>query len=1230
MIRRITVLLHFPGDAHPIDVSHLYRDGSGGVSERLFNDDKKSVQDTFSFALIHNQVIVDKIRSSRGKIGCKIFNAQTSAEIFSGVIEPNASQGSHQVNEPIRLEVVDSTDRLDEMVATSFQFPSSLSGTPLKVCDYSDPANSIFHQVCYLAGYAPEDLVSGVPNTATIQHCSAKASQETYRQFLDGILFEHLLVLDDDGQGRLTTKAWTRSDSSYDQTLDSKDLSVVEPVTWQRRYIQEDGIALEWAGTQILEEALLYRESLPVTAQGEFTGQPIAAGDYFPPDSDIQDVYQEYIERWLDIPYLERETRIKNRDISLITTDQASVVFEGDDGVILNNENYDWHRSQIRFRNTTAETKSIYKFEVRGRALIRSVVYTTTSPEEASNPKPYTSRFVFSHATAQALANALALDIEYADFDYSFGLNRYLQPGTVVRLVNLKNNIDTRVIIRSCDYEIGRPVYRYSAVGLAEFSSLSFVESLLSPSMGPLQIPGSPGAPGYRTATMTLYKWLSNPPTSDWPTGFSTYTWATGEWTLPATPCSWTKTPGAPAQGQLLYAINLIVTNNNTDAESTVYWLASPTVIVVGAAGIDGDPGDDGKTTELRFAKNTSATTGPAFTANNDNPGAAWSATEPSLATNEYLWRISSMWLGTERLTNWTGLVRMSGIPGPTGATGAKGAAGKFAINADPWMDDFTQWASSGASMFTILTDPSAPEGNKVLASANGAPAYAEDKNYIAIDRNKSYRVRFWAKADTAGAYVYFCLRQFQNNAGTICPTNGGRSPYKPAPAVLTTSWVLYEFTWSSADWQASMKYVKPDFLLNYNNFAGYVRVTGLFVQEIIRAGYIEAGAITANEIASDTITALQMSALAMFSKAYEMSSDGALYVGNPSYDLAQLFFGRDGGKWKFRLGDWLKADGTTLEINGDLNAVKIKASSAIYSSDGKLKISDMAIGPGDGFCFATYNQTGNPISGSIRQSLHSEGWVSGWNHVGLVTERYDGYAWSGSLGQGAYIRCGVRDDGDRYQALIQTGSIIGYPKGIFSLGTGISAASTQSSQWGVFHEAAKSASISLWASSTEQTISLGAPIINVSGSILPSGSVDVGSGSQKFRDGYFSGNVHVLGGIAAAVIVNDVHAYGSVGAVNVTRTLPALSVGQWCRCYATAKVDGVKYFRLLLPSGGTYKVFFIKSFALLAYSPEGNLTAMLEPPLAGGTEIVRATSYYLSPKFYEYLTVEAMIMRVS
>lgn len=478
MIRRIGLELHFPGDPSPVSVASLYREGSGHISLRAFNDDKQSVVNTFSFSLRHDQGVVDKVRSATGNIAVYAYDPTDSSALFSGIIEPSAQQSSHQVVESLRLEAVDASHLLDEKIAASFEYPATIGAAPYKVCDPSDTAHSIFHQVVLSAGYLPIQIAATIGNTATVQHCAAKAGDETYREFLDGLLFEYGLVVDTDEAGRIITKRWTDTSGTYSDILDADDLSVVEPCTWERRYIKEDGVSVEWAETAVMDGALLYRDSLPVSSDGEFTGKPIAAGDYYPPDSDIEDVFQDFVERWLDKPYLERSTRLRNRDISLISTDSHEVLFTADDGVAQNAAEYESHRAKVRFRNTAAGTKSIYTFEIRGRALYRAAVRKTVAPDVAAKPREITTRFIFDAAAAGALANSLALDLVYGDFEYSFGLNRYIAPGTTVRLVNLKNNIDTDVLIQECDYDIGRPIYRYRAVALAEYADVPAVTTV--------------------------------------------------------------------------------------------------------------------------------------------------------------------------------------------------------------------------------------------------------------------------------------------------------------------------------------------------------------------------------------------------------------------------------------------------------------------------------------------------------------------------------------------------------------------------------------------------------------------------------------------------------------------------------------------------------------------------------------------------------------------------------
>lgn len=101
---------------------------------------------------------------------------------------------------------------------------------------------------------------------------------------------------------------------------------------------------------------------------------------------------------------------------------------------------------------------------------------------------------------------------------------------------------------------------------------------------------GIDGTNGVRTAIMVLYQWATVPPTV-FPTGNSTYTWATAAFTTPAGAGAWTQIPGTPGPGQVLYACQQRLANTGTDPTTVIGW-STGTAYVVGRAGTDGIRGN--------------------------------------------------------------------------------------------------------------------------------------------------------------------------------------------------------------------------------------------------------------------------------------------------------------------------------------------------------------------------------------------------------------------------------------------------------------------------------------------------------------------------------------------------------------------------------------------------------------------------------------------------------------
>ena len=97
------------------------------------------------------------------------------------------------------------------------------------------------------------------------------------------------------------------------------------------------------------------------------------------------------------------------------------------------------------------------------------------------------------------------------------------------------------------------------------------------------------GANGTRTAYLEVYQWASSTPTL-FPVGSSTYTWANGTFTMPATANGWSVLPGTPSAGQVLYGCSVAYSDSSTSATSAVSWTAN-TAYAVGASGSNGTNG---------------------------------------------------------------------------------------------------------------------------------------------------------------------------------------------------------------------------------------------------------------------------------------------------------------------------------------------------------------------------------------------------------------------------------------------------------------------------------------------------------------------------------------------------------------------------------------------------------------------------------------------------------------
>lgn len=230
---------------------------------------------------------------------------------------------------------------------------------------------------------------------------------------------------------------------------------------------------------------------------------------------------------------------------------------------------------------------------------------------------------------------------------------------------------------------------------------------------------GTNGTNGTRTAVLEMYQWASSAP-STFPSGSSTYTWSTGTFTAPATPNSWTLTPGTPSAGQTLYVVRQVYTDSLTAATSSVTWAATSSA-PSGASGTNGNNGTNGQrvgvlevyqwatSSPTSYPSGTSTYTWAtgAFTAPTTPNG--WSLTPGAAVAGQTLWGISvsvsdNLTTATSSATWNSSTPYAVGYAGTNGSNGERGSKEFFASGA-AWSDTTANTAITNAGLTKVLLD---------------------------------------------------------------------------------------------------------------------------------------------------------------------------------------------------------------------------------------------------------------------------------------------------------------------------------------------------------------------------------------------------------------------------------------------------------------------------------------------------------------------------------------------
>ncbi len=452
------------------DISHLLKPDSYIKDVLLCNQEYKSAIDTLSLTLNYDRLIAAFFLDIEHGEKIYIKTYRDDGEIdFTGYVTTAISLSKTDVVAPLQIKARDNTYRLDEQISTDIQYPSSLDSQGATV-------KTIFTSLCKLAGYTSEELYPQIHAPEVVRMISEDKEEYTYRELLDELLKQYGYVLYANPAGRLNLHKWLLDIEEPSKVLSDKFL-ISQNFSISKADEEYGAVEIEWTEPALLDTKRLYRDARAATSSGEAPGTKLLPGHYYPEDADIEEVYQEYRTDWLDRGVTEDKSRIKNKDITLITSDSHVISsFDVDPGLDIVTD-FGPRRAKCTVSNPTDDMLYLYGFEIWGRALIREKIRRTTIGDSTTK-KTIQAEYIYTAEAAATYAKAMYQHLKYGDITYSFSLKEELvQAGDIVRIIQTEPAIDTTVIILSQKTLLGVDGWTYTAMGLSGVGDLEVIHA---------------------------------------------------------------------------------------------------------------------------------------------------------------------------------------------------------------------------------------------------------------------------------------------------------------------------------------------------------------------------------------------------------------------------------------------------------------------------------------------------------------------------------------------------------------------------------------------------------------------------------------------------------------------------------------------------------------------------------------------------------------------------------
>lgn len=490
------------------DVTSLYISKSFSISDQAFNKDRKSVVSSCSFMLRFNQRLHDAVIDSTTAVPVRVWK-DIDIE-FDGQMDPVFSVSWLDNDSPSNLSVecVDFSVKLDEYITQSASYPAVVDGPTFWIWKSDEKDMSLLYRILQLAGLA-ERIDRDVPDIRQkIKHMAWNRKEVTYREIIDSLLADYGYCLIVRGE-KISWIPTARAEIDHVDEIKPED--IIGSVKKDKDYNTENGVTVSWPKTKVMDDALLWRGNLPIGDTSDpFPGEAIASGDYWPEDSDVIETWQSFGTEYLDTDWLEGNTRIKNNEITLISSSDQYLTDSKDDGVAIDPIDadhqivYEALRARLRYKNNGSSAKKLYYARINGKALVKTHKIETSYPEDCSDPKGYESTYIYDKDSAERLTQIRWMWLSAGCFKFTFTSTRKLEKGEYYQLVQ-RPVYDGFIQIVGYTETDGSPLISYTA-----YSTVPFTE--VKPASSGSQGSGSasPGQDG--SSPRFIYKRAYNKP----------------------------------------------------------------------------------------------------------------------------------------------------------------------------------------------------------------------------------------------------------------------------------------------------------------------------------------------------------------------------------------------------------------------------------------------------------------------------------------------------------------------------------------------------------------------------------------------------------------------------------------------------------------------------------------------------------------------------------------------